>query len=804
MLALAQSDRAGRAASPTVPSIPHLDACRATADNGHMVNDDSKRQPEMGSNASAKGRAAACDGQPEQTAAKAPATDAASETAPSPRPPTGPEVVAGYLKTLSAQPGVYRMLDCEGTVIYVGKARSLKARVSNYARMGGHTNRIARMIAATASMEFVTVRTEAEALLLEANLIKRFKPRFNVLMRDDKSFPFILIRRDHKAAQILKHRGARAPKGDYFGPFASAGAVNRAINTLQRAFLLRSCADSVYESRTRPCLLYQIKRCSAPCTGEIEADDYARLVEEASKFLRGESQEVRTRLQAMMMEASDKLEFERAAAFRNRLQALAHVTADQAINPDGVEEADIFAVHQEGGQTCIQVFFFRSGQNWGNRAYFPKADRSLEAEEVLESFIAQFYDDKPVPRLILLSHRPPSLDLLEEALALKADRRVEIRMPQRGTKTGLVEHALSNAREALGRRLAESSSQRRLLEGLAERFALDRVPRRIEVFDNSHIMGANAVGGMIVAGARGFAKAHYRKFNIKNPETAPGDDYAMMREVLTRRLKRLAAEQGAEPADGTPDMVPRTGAEPEPGSHDVTASGQQIPGRPAAQPLAGTAPLSGRITEPAPPPRGERGADAIAFGVLRADLAAGLPTQQDAAANPGSKDDDDGDDAVFDADEMPDRPDLILIDGGAGQLAVACEVLAELGIDDIAVVGVAKGPDRDAGREHFHLPGRPLPFMLEPRDPVLYFVQRLRDEAHRFAIGAHRAKRSKAIATNPLDEIAGIGPGRKRALLAHFGSAKAISRAGIEDLEAVGGISAEMARRIYAFFHERP
>lgn len=701
---------------------------------------------------------------------------------------TGPEIIAGYLKTLTSAPGVYRMLDAGGTVIYVGKARSLKARVSNYARMGGHTNRIARMIAGTASMEFVTVRTEAEALLLEANLIKRFRPRFNVLMRDDKSFPFIFIRRDHKAAQILKHRGARSMKGDYFGPFASAGAVTRAINTLQRAFLLRTCSDSVYESRTRPCLLHQIKRCSAPCTGEIAPVDYDRLVAEAIAFLRGESQAVRTELQSMMLAAADKLEFERAAGFRNRLQALAHVTADQAINSDGVEEADIFAAHQEGGQTCIQVFFFRSGQNWGNRAYFPKADRSLGVEDVLESFIAQFYDDKPVPRLILLSHDVPSRELLEEALGLKAERRVEIRLPQRGAKTGLVEHASNNAREALGRRLAESSSQRRLLEGVGERFGLAGVPRRIEVFDNSHIMGTNAVGGMIVAGPQGFAKAHYRKFNIKGEALGTGDDYAMMREVLTRRFKRLIPAADTSPGEMAVTSAPLD----EDLSHKATSDA-----------ASDAQPASSRLEQPAPP-KGQRGADAIAFGVLRADAPGREPeTGADVDVDVDVDDDDAAsEEAAVDTDELPDRPDLVLIDGGLGQLAIAREVLAALGIDDIPLVGVAKGPDRDAGREHFHIPGRERPFMLEPRDPVLYFVQRLRDEAHRFAIGTHRAKRSKAIGANPLDEIAGIGPTRKRALLKHFGSAKGVSRAGVEDLQAVGGISAEMAQRIYDFFQK--
>jgi len=437
---------------------------------------------------------------------------------------TGPDVIASYLKLLPSSPGVYRMIDAKGDVIYVGKARNLRARVSNYTRLNGHSNRIARMISATATMEFVTLGTEAEALLLEANLIKRFRPRFNVLMRDDKSFPYILIARDHRAPQILKHRGARTRPGEYFGPFASAGAVNRTVNMLQRAFLLRSCSDAVYETRTRPCLLYQIKRCSAPCTGEIGLEDYNRLVDEATRFLRGESQNVRRHYQWLMEEAAEALEFERAAELRNRLWALAHVTADQAINPEGVEEADVFAVAQEGGQTCVQVFFIRSGQNWGNRAYFPKADRSLGAAEVLESFIAQFYDDKPVPRLLLLSKRLPGSELLAEALSTKAERRVEVRVPQRGSKTGVVEHALRNAREALARRLAESSSQRMLLEGIAERFGLTAPPRRIEVFDNSHIMGTSAVGAMIVAGPEGFVKGQYRKFNIKSAALTPGDE----------------------------------------------------------------------------------------------------------------------------------------------------------------------------------------------------------------------------------------------------------------------------------------
>jgi excinuclease ABC subunit C len=667
--------------------------------------------------------------------------------------PTGPAVIAQYLKTLHGSPGVYRMIDASGTVIYVGKARNLKARVTSYARAGNHSNRITRMIAATAAMEFVSVRTEAEALLLEANLIKRFRPRYNVLLRDDKSFPYILIARGHKWPQILKYRGAHTRKGEYFGPFASAGAVSRTINMLERAFLLRSRPDSVCENVKRPCMLYQIKRCSAPCTGEIGTEDYNALVEEAVRFLRGESQNVRLMYHRLMLEASERLDYEQAAKYRNRLSALAHVTADQAINPEGIEEADVFAAHQEAGQTCVQVFFFRSGQNWGNRAYLPRADRSIGVEDVLESFIAQFYDDKPVPRLILLSHDVPNRELLADALSTKAERRVEVRVPQRGSKTGVVEHALQNAREALARKLAETSTQRALLEGLRDRFGLPRIPRRIEVFDNSHIAGTNAVGAMIVAGAEGLVKSQYRKFNIKTVDLTPGDDYAMMREVLTRRFKRLPViPDGAMRAEGEQHSDPgprQAGAD---SRHEVPDS---LP-----RPSPGSA-------------SGMTGVEGV---------------------RPSGSDTD---------EELPARPDLVLIDGGIGQLGVAREVLADLGIDDIALIGVAKGPDRDAGREHFHRPGRDRSMMLEPRDPVLYFVQRLRDEAHRFAIGTHRAKRSKAIAANPLDEIPGIGPRRKRALLAHFGSAKAVSRAGTEDLTAVEGISAQMAQVIYDFFHER-
>lgn len=615
------------------------------------------------------------------------------------RAETGTQVIARHLKTLPNSPGVYRMTGSDGEVLYVGKARSLKKRVQSYARLGGHTNRIARMIAATADMEFVTTATETEALLLEANLIKRLKPRFNVILRDDKSFPYILIACDHDAPQIVKHRGARKREGDYFGPFASAGAVNRTINTLQRAFLLRSCTDSYYQMRTRPCLLYQIKRCSGPCTGEISLSDYARLVEHARDFLTGKSDRVKHHLHRLMEKASDALEFERAASYRDRLAALAQIQAHQGINPSGFGEADVFAAHTQGGQTCIQVFFYRTGQNWGNRAYFPRADKSLGPNEVLDAFIAQFYDDRPVPRLILLSHDVAGRKLIRDALALKADHAVKVSVPQRGEKRQIVEHALANAREALSRRLAESASQRKLLEGVAETFGLDETPERIEVYDNSHIQGAHPVGAMIVAGPEGFEKNSYRKFNIKDEKLAPGDDFGMMREVLTRRFSRLLKENQEE-----------------------------------------------------------------------------------------------GSSAVW--------PDLVMIDGGAGQLSAAHDILDELGVDSLPVVGIAKGPDRDAGRERFFRRGR-THFMLPPRDPVLFFVQRLRDEAHRFAIGAHRSKRKKAIGSTPLDEVPGIGPTRKRALLKHFGSAKAAGRAGLADLRSVDGISARMAQTIYDYFHEK-
>ena len=618
----------------------------------------------------------------------------------------GVEVIQTALKTLPNAPGVYRMIDGEGAVLYVGKAKSLKKRVSNYARGVGHTSRIARMIAETAAMEFVTTETETEALLLEANYIKQLKPRFNVLLRDDKSFPYILVTSDHVAPQLTKHRGARTRQGHYFGPFASVWAVNRTIAALQRAFLLRTCTDSYYENRSRPCLLYQIKRCAGPCTGEIDAPGYQRLVTEARDFLTGKSQAVKAQLAETMQAASDALDFETAARIRDRLAALSAIVSTQDINPQTVEEADVFALHEEAGQFCIEVFFFRNYQNWGNRAYYPRADKSIAVEEILTQFVAQFYDDKPAPRLVLLSHELEEAGLLAEALSLRAGHKIEVTVPKRGEKRDLVDHAATNAREALSRRLSDTASQKQLLAALVPVFDLSNPPRRVEVYDNSHIMGTNAVGAMVVAGAMGFSKPHYRTFNIKSEDITPGDDFGMMREVLTRRFARLQKD-------------------------------------------------SPRIDE------------------------AGEPSD----------------------DAMPDWPDLVLIDGGKGQLDAARSVLAELGIENVPMVGVAKGVDRDAGREQFFIPGRD-PFRLPPRDPALYFIQRLRDEAHRFAIGTHRARRKKAFTANPLDEIPGIGPRRKRALLLHFGTAKAIAQASFEDLTKAPGVNEATAKAVYDFFHD--
>jgi excinuclease ABC subunit C len=673
----------------------------------------------------------------------------------------GQAVITHHAKLAPSSPGVYRMLDARGDVLYVGKANDIKKRIASYARPTGYTARIARMIAATATLEFVTTRTETEALLLEANLIKRLRPRFNVLLRDDKSFPYIVITSDHWAPQILKHRGARTRPGHYFGPFANAGAVNRTITALQRAFLLRSCSDAYFDARTRPCLLYQIKRCAAPCTGEIEFKDYGELVREANAFLSGKSQAVREELAAEMEKASVALDFERAAVYRDRLAALSAIQAHQGINPRNVEEADVFAFHQQGGYTCVEVFFFRTGQNWGNRAYFPKADRTLEAGEVLGAFLAQFYDDKPCPRLVLISHAIEDRALLAEALSTKSGHKVEVSVPQRGEKKELIEHALANAREALGRKLADTASQNKLLKALAETFALPRAPRRIEVYDNSHIQGANAVGAMIVAGPEGFRKSQYRKFNIHSAELTPGDDYAMMREVLERRFKRLMAEAPRETAASEP-LAPTTS--PLAGEVDRPQAGRE--GREVQVPAPIAAPL------PIPPPQGGR-----------EEPATGEEQQIE--------------------DEVAETswPDLVLIDGGQGQLNAASETLKALGIGDLPLVAIAKGPERDAGRETFFLPGRP-PIKLPPRDPLLYFIERLRDEAHRFAVGSHRARRKRNIREAGLQEIAGVGPTRKRALLHHFGTLKAIERASLDDLSAVPGISAETARKIYEFFHE--
>jgi excinuclease ABC subunit C len=615
----------------------------------------------------------------------------------------GAEVIRAFVKTLPSAPGVYRMIDEAGEVMYVGKARSLKARVTNYTRPENLEVRLQRMIAATRTMEFVRTETEAEALLLEANLIKRLKPRFNVLLRDDKSFPYILIATEHEAPELMKHRGTKRRKGHYFGPFASALAVKRTITSLQKAFLLRTCSDSFYKARTRPCMLHQIKRCAAPCTGEISIEAYGELVEEARQFLSGRSKSVQDRLQHEMNDASQALDFERAALLRDRLSALALVQSQGDVAARSVEEADVFAIAHEAGQFCVQVFFFRAYQNWGNYAYRPKADASLSDTEVLEAFIGQFYEDRTPPKLILLSHEPADRAVLEEALTSRLGSRVYVETPQRGEKRELVQHALNNAREALGRQLAEGATQRQLLEGVADLFGLDEAPRRIEVYDNSHISGTNAIGAMIVAGEEGFSKKHYRTFNIRSTEITPGDDFGMMREVLTRRFSRLANE-----------------------------------------------------------------------------------------SEPDAEDENTG---------MPDWPDVVFIDGGAGQLSAVREVIAKLDLPkEVTFIGIAKGEERDAGLEKFFMEGRDS-FMLPHRDPVLYYVQRLRDEAHRFAIGTHRARRKKDFVSNPLDEIDGIGPARKRALLQHFGSAKAVSRASLADLAAIPGISSAMAQLVYDHFN---
>ena len=616
----------------------------------------------------------------------------------------GVAVIEEYLATLPGSPGVYRMQDAKGDALYVGKARSLKKRVVAYTRPVRLPVRLQRMIALTVSMEFITTHTEAEALLLEANLIKKLKPRYNVLLRDDKSFPYILIAGEHDYARVVKHRGARVKPGRYFGPFASAGAVNRTITTLQRAFLLRNCSDHIFATRTRPCLQYQIKRCSAPCVDKVPQADYAALVDQAHDFLSGRSRQIQEMLAERMQEASEELDFERAAQVRDRIRALAQVQAHQDINVSGIEDADVIAAFQDGGQCCVQVFFFRGGRNYGNRAYFPSHDRDADEDEVLAAFLGQFYERSLAPKLVLLSHTLKEQSLISEALTLRAGHRVRLAVPSRGARRNLIEHARTNARDALGRRIAESASQRKLLNGLAEKLGLEAPPDRIEVYDNSHIQGEHAVGGMIVSGPDGFIKNAYRKFNIRSEQAVKsrsdssrgGDDYEMMREVLTRRFSRALKE-------------------------DPDRGGGQW-------------------------------------------------------------------------------PDLVILDGGKGQLSVAESVFADLGVDDVGLLAVSKGPDRNAGREQFHMPGRQS-FILPPRDPVLHYLQRLRDEAHRFAIGSHRVRRKKAISVSPLGEIAGIGAKRKKALLMHFGSAKAISEAGLADLEAVEGISKTVAEKIYGHFH---
>ena len=619
----------------------------------------------------------------------------------------GHAAIEQAVRLAPTSPGVYRMLNAANDVLYVGKAKNVRKRLASYARVSAvQPARILRMIAATVTVEIISTSTETEALLLEANLIKQLRPRFNVQLRDDKSFPYILITGDHWAPQILKHRGAQSRPGRYFGPFASAGAVNRTITALQRAFLVRSCTDAFFESRTRPCLLYQIRRCSGPCTGEIDFPGYTELVHEATDFLSGRSRSVKQQLAGEMEKASAELAFETAALYRDRLAALSAIQSQQGINPRSVEEADVFAIHQEGGYSCVEVFFFRTGQNWGNRAYFPRAEKSFTPEEVLASFLAQFYDDKPPPKLILLSRAIEESELLASALSIKAGFKVEVSTPQRGEKKEMIAHALTNAREALGRKLADTATQGRLLQGLVTTLGLPQPPERIEVYDNSHIQGTNAVGAMIVAGPDGFIKNQYRKFNIRSEGLTPGDDYAMMREVLQRRFKRLLSP----PAEAT--------------------------------------------------------------------------------ARPND-------------DPFPQWPDLVIIDGGRGQLNAAKEIFDGLGLAQVSLLAVAKGPDRDAGRETLFMPGRE-PLKLEPRDPVLYFIQRLRDEAHRFVIGSHRKLRKKDIREAGLQEIPGIGPSRKRALLHHFGTLKEIERASIADLGKVPGVSAESARKIFEFFHAQP
>lgn len=677
----------------------------------------------------------------------------------------GIEVIADFAKHLPNRPGVYRMFDRAGEVLYVGKAKSLKNRVTAYARGMAHTNAVARMIAETANMEFVTTGTETEALLLESNLIKQLRPRYNVLLRDDKSFPYIFLSGDHPAPQIAKHRGSRQRKGDYFGPFASVWAVERTIDALQKAFLLRSCSDSYYENRTRPCLLFQIKRCSGPCTGEISHTDYQGLADQARAFLSGRSSAVKQLLSERMQAAAEELEFEKAARYRDRLAALSAVQAGQDINTQGVEEADVFAIDEQAGQFCVEIFFFRNKQNWGNRALFPRADKSLTPAEVLASVVTQFYDDKPPPKLVLLSHDLAESDLIAQALCERAGRKVELATPKRGERRDLVVHAQKNAHEALARKLADSAGQQSLLNALGVAFGLEKAPRRVEVYDNSHIMGTNAVGGMIVAGRDGFMKSHYRTFNI-SADTIAGDDFGMMREVLKRRFMRLAKESGAtsEPTEEAREPSPLVGEGWEGGIAPAKAPELSPPDVEGGIPPSLALPHKGGEDAPSPE-----------------------------ASEP--------DQATEDDSAFPSRPDLVIVDGGKGQFEAARKIMAECGVTDIALVAIAKGEDRNAMRETFFMVGKE-PFKLPPRDPALFFIQRLRDEAHRFAIGTHRAKRKRDIKTNPLDEIPGIGPSRKRALLLHFGTVKAIQRAKLDDLMRTPGVNAATAKAVHAHFHE--
>ncbi|KRE02474.1 excinuclease ABC subunit C [Bosea sp. Root670] len=665
----------------------------------------------------------------------------------------GIEVIQQFAKHLPNRPGVYRMFDRAGEVLYVGKAKSLKNRVTSYARGMAHTNAVARMIAETANMEFVTTGTETEALLLESNLIKQLRPRYNVLLRDDKSFPYILLTGgEHDAPAILKHRGSRHRKGDYFGPFASVWAVTRTIDALQKAFLIRTCSDSFYENRTRPCLLFQIKRCAGPCTGEISIPDYQALAGQARDFLSGRSSAVKQLLSARMQVAAEELEFEKAARYRDRLAALSAVQAGQDINTQGVEEADVFAIDEQAGQFCVEIFFFRNHQNWGNRALFPRADRSLTPAEVLASVVAQFYDDKPPPRLVLLSHPVEEIELIGQALTARAGRKVEVAHPKRGERADLMAHAVKNAREALARKLADNAGQTALLATLGAAFGMETPPRRVEVYDNSHIMGTNAVGGMIVAGPDGFVKNQYRTFNIST-DTIAGDDFGMMREVLTRRFAKLAREEGIA-------------LSPHPEGGAGAAVSKDAPGGDEA------------VT--------------IALGETPDDASQGETPPKKARKAPKPRKDEDG---------FPSRPDLVIVDGGKGQFTAALKIMKELGASDIPLVAIAKGEDRNAMRETFHMEGRE-PFKMQPRDPALYFIQRLRDEAHRFAIGTHRAKRKRETMKNPLDEIPGIGPSRKRALLLHFGTVKAIQRAKLDDLMRTPGVNAATAKAVHDFFHD--